>query len=340
MAKCTSSSSLHPPSLTIPSFLTDSWSDLEKHNPGDSWNDVGLNAYGSLKQFFLLKKRNRNLKVLLSIGGWTYAHEQKHFDAPAASAAGRQRFADSCVQLIKDIGFDGIDVDWEYPSSPEQGTQFVQLLQAIRAAMDAYAATLPGNVKFDLTIAAPAGKSNYQYLPLQQIAEVVDFINLMAYDYSGSWDKCAGHQANLFPSPDGCTPFSSSVAVGDYVAAGVPPHKIVLGMPLYGRAFVDTDGPGKNYSGVGDGSWEKGIWDYKVLPKAGAEEFEDDSVGASWSYDPASRTMVSYDTVGMAVKKAAWIKEQGLGGAMWWETSGDKNGTGSIIQNVSRAPGR
>ncbi|KAF2813702.1 glycoside hydrolase [Mytilinidion resinicola] len=320
-------------------ILTDSWSDVEKHNPGDSWNDTGNNIYGCLKQFFLLKKRNRNLKVLLSIGGWTYAHESKHFDAPASTAAGRQKFADSCVQLIKDVGFDGIDVDWEYPSSPAQGEQFVQLLQAIRSAMDAYAATLPSNPKFDLTIAAPAGKQNYQYLPLQEIANVVDFINLMAYDYSGSWDSCAGHQANIYHDPSGCTPFSSSAAVSDYIAGGVPASKLVLGMPLYGRAFTNTDGPGKNFSGVGDGSWENGIWDYKVLPKPGAQEFEDDNFGASWSYDPTARTMVSYDTVGMAVKKAAWIKDQGLGGAMWWETSGDRNDTGSIIQNVVLALG-
>jgi len=320
-------------------ILTDSWSDLEKHNPGDSWNDVGLNAYGSLKQFFLLKKRNRNLKVLLSIGGWTYAHEQKHFDAPAACAAGRQRFADSCVQLIKDVGFDGIDVDWEYPQDANQGSQFVLLLQAIRSAMDAYAATLGHGVKFDLSIAAPAGKQNYQNLPLADIAQVVDFINLMAYDYAGSWDNCSGHQANIYPAKDDCTPFSSSIAVTDFVNAGVPPRKIVLGMPLYGRAFENTDGPGKSFSGVGDGSFENGIWDFKALPKPGAQECEDDDIGASWSYDPVKREMISYDTVSMAVKKAAWIQQQGLGGAMWWETSGDKNGSDSIIANVALALG-
>ncbi|KAF2196890.1 putative chitinase [Delitschia confertaspora ATCC 74209] len=330
-------------------FLTDPWADVDIHwqDRGDSWNDTGKNLYGCLKQLNLLKKDNRNLKVLLSVGGWTYTHEAKHMDGPASTPAGRKTFADSCVQLIKDHGFDGIDVDWEYPQNGEQGEQYVLLLQEIRQAMDAYATALAEHhhlhhgeyIKphFDLSIAAPAGQSNYRHLPLGRIAEVVDFINLMAYDYAGSWDHCAGHQSNLYPSHSNtsCTPFNTHSVVHHYLNSGVTARKLVLGMPLYGRAFVGTSGPGRPYNGgCGEGSFERGVWDFKSLPRPGAKECIDEEAGASYSFDEGCETMVSYDNVEMGRRKAQWIKEHGLGGAMWWESSGDKKGEESMICNV------
>jgi chitinase len=181
-------------------FLTDSYADAEKRYPTDSWNDSGNNLYGSLKQLQILKAKNRNLKVMLSIGGWTHTNTNtnKHMDGPMATAAGRQRFASSCVELIRDYGFDGIDVDWEYPKDEEQGHQWLELLKEIRSQMNEYADTLVHKdhsghelkPKFLLTIASPAGERNYKHLPLKEISAVTDFINLMVIIFLVS--RCDG----------------------------------------------------------------------------------------------------------------------------------------------------
>ena len=182
-----------------------------------------------------------------------------------------------------------------------------------------------------------AGPEKYEKMHLKSMDRYLDFWNLMAYDYAGSWDSTAGHQANLYTSKSnpGCTPFSSLNAVCYYREQGISSSKLVLGMPLYGRAFTCTDGPGTSFSGTGEGSWEPGVWDFKALPQEGAQEQISDEVGASWSYDPSKRLMISYDTAKIAERKVDFIKNQGLGGVMWWESSGDKTGGESLIGTVN-----
>ncbi|KAF5659559.1 chitinase 1 [Fusarium heterosporum] len=319
-------------------YTGDSYADLEKHYTGDSWEEPGNNAYGCVKQLFLLKKANRKLKVMLSIGGWTWS---TNFPAAAASAATRSTFAKSAVTLMKDWGFDGIDVDWEYPANATDASNMVLLLQAVRSELDAYSSQYASGYHFQLSIAAPAGPDNYNKLKFKELGAVLDYINLMAYDYAGSWSTVSGHQANKYVNTKipGATPFNTDQAIKAYINGGVPSKKMVLGMPIYGRAFEATAGLGQPYSGVGSGSWENGIWDYKVLPKAGASLVYDSDAQASYSYDAATKELISFDTPGMVKNKVLYVKDKSLGGSMFWEASADKTNADSLIGTSSNSLG-
>ncbi|KAJ6499902.1 glycoside hydrolase [Mycena vitilis] len=310
-------------------FLSDDWADKDIHYPGDSWNDSGDNLYGNFKALYNLKKQQRNLKTLLSIGGWTYSPQ---FHPVVVSPALRAKFVQSSIKLLEDFGLDGLDVDYEYPTNNAQAAGYTELLKELRNGLDEHARLKGANYKFLLTIAAPCGPDNYQKLQVKEMDKYLDFWNMMSYDFSGSWDTIANHQANVFGGP-----ISASTSIDWYISQGVERSKIIMGVPLYGRSFMNAEGPGKPFSGVGPGSWEQGVYDYRALPLPGSHLFRDEKAIASWSYDYEKKEMISFDTEEVARWKGEWIRKEGLGGAMVWELSGDK---GSAREGMEGGPGK
>ncbi|KAA1474260.1 hypothetical protein DENSPDRAFT_840836 [Dentipellis sp. KUC8613] len=310
-------------------FLSDKWADQDIHYAGDSWNDAGDNLYGNFKAIYNLKKQHRHLKVILSIGGWSYSQA---FHPVVVNPALRSKFVASAVMLLEDNGLDGLDIDYEYPQDQAQASGYVDLLRELRYALDGHAQRKSAPYRFLLTIAAPCGADNYQKLHVREMDQYLDFWNMMAYDFSGSWDQIANHQANVHGGP-----LSAAQAIHWYISQGVARSKVIMGIPLYGRSFLNTNGPGTPFSGLGQGSWEQGVYDYRTLPLPGAQVQHDARALASWSYDPSSREMVSFDDAQVGAWKGEWIAREGLGGSMFWELSGDK---GSVREGMEGGHGK
>jgi chitinase len=190
--------------------------------------------------------------------------------------------------------------------------------------------------RYILTSALPAGEWALKHIPLSQASAYLDFINLMAYDFSGPWVDQAGHHAQLYsPRQPHCpaAALSADSSVRYYRSRGVPAEKIVLGIPAYGRSFLGCKGAGSRYAGHGG---DEGTYEFQDLPRPNANEFVDMSLGAAWCEDEKGE-WVSYDNEQTVRMKAAYAVAKELGGVFFWTGTGDKEGDRSLVDAAWRA---
>jgi chitinase len=291
-------------------------------------------APASLRTLTALRSQNPALRIVLSIGGWGAGN----FSEAALDADARARFARSAVALVQQHDLDGVDIDWEYPAHPGPGIShrpedrqnFTLMLRAVRAQLDALSKTRQGR-RYLLTIAAADGEAA-RGLELAKIAPLLDWINLMTYDFHGSGTRNTGHHAGVRQSASAPTGSRNAVrAVDAFIAAGVPARKLHLGLAFYGRRFGDVDpandGLYQSYgSGGGYVNWSQIRRDYLADDGTGKDGYVrhwDAQAQSAWLWHAEERRLISYDDPQALRAKAAFVRERGLGGVMYWEQSTD-----------------
>jgi len=258
--------------------------------------------------------RNKgHLKIILSVGGWGAGG----FSPAVATADSRELFAQSLMDIVNDYGFDGIDMDWEYPcddvagieASPDDKVNYTLFMELMRQKLG------PDKI---LSMAAGGMQSCVDSLELDKLMRVMNFINLMTYDMC-PWDK-VGYHTSLYPS-DACDVRSGESIVKMYETAGMERSRITLGAAFYARVYKDVDGLNAVVNGppgfLGDG--------YKgTCAKIEAHGLQyDEKAEAPYVYDAKAREFITFDNPRSLAAKMKYVRDSGLGGIMFWEYSCD-----------------
>ena len=351
--------------------LADDWADYQKPWTADesvtgqevTWPRPIL---GNFQQLQALKAQNPDLKVLISIGGWTFS---KYFSDAALTKQSREQFVSSCIDLfikgnIPDPGwggmggagaaagvFDGIDVDWEWPGSegntgnvirPEDKQNYTKLLQEFRKQLHAYGSGT-AHKDYLLTAFLPASSTKIDAgVQVPDVFGALSFGTVQGYDFHGAWESTTNHQSNLRDSPsDPTSPrYSDETVVNEYLGRGAPAKELVVGVPFYSRGWTGVasanHGLYQSSAGPAPGTWEAGVDDYKVakerLTSGGFTRYEDPAAGAAWLFD--GTTFWTFDDPPIMAGKAAYVRKQKLGGVMFWELSGDTP-DGELVDAIS-----
>jgi chitinase len=338
--------------------LADEWADYQKPwTAGESVTGEEVTwprpILGNFQQLQALKTLYPSLKVVISLGGWTFS---KYFSDVALTAASRQKFVSSCIDLfikgnLPDPGwggmggpgaaagvFDGIDLDWEWPGSegnagniirPEDKQNFTKLLEEFRKQLDAYGET--AGKHYLLTSFLPAAPAKIDAgFEVGKIFSLLDFGTVQGYDLHGAWESTTNHQSNLYTSKDdpAVPSFSVDDTVHAYLDRRAPAGKLVIGVPFYSRGWTGVAAANRGLyqpsSGAALGVWENGVNDYKVtkgLLGSGFIRYWDGKAFAAWLFD--GTTFWTFDDAIVMTHKAHYVLENDLGGIMFWELSGD-----------------
>jgi chitinase len=286
----------------------------------------------------LLKKDNPALKILISIGGWTWSGK---FSDAVLTDTSRQGFAASAVAIINKYDMDGIDIDWEYPGKPglegniyrpEDKQNYTLMFKELRRQLDSLRQQTGRT--YLLTTAVGADKGYIESTDMASAQQYLDYVNLMTYDYSGG--KIASHHTNLYASKYYQSKDTADNTVTLFMAAGVPAEKLVMGIAFYGKMSnlvagakmlgdsVATYGRGKGYSTIKD----------SLINRQGFRLYRDRGAKAPYLYNAKTRQFITFDDEWSVKKKCKYVKRKNLAGAMFWEYNSDLKGY--LLDEINR----
>ena len=275
-----------------------------------------------------LKKINPDLQILISIGGWAWS---ENFSDAVLTDTARAAFARSAVDIMHQYELDGVDIDWEYPAipgeagnvyRPEDKQNFTLMFRDVRQQLDSLA-KITGR-KYLLTTAVGGFTKFIQNTDMASAATYLDYVNLMTYDYSGS--GTAGHHTNLFASGNNPAENAADRAVREYIAAGVPASKLVIGIAFYGRSWIlgSSTEPVMNNTIVSTA--RGGGYTYlkdSLVDKNGFKRYWDTRANAPYLFNSTTKQFISYDDETSVKAKCDYVKKHNLAGVMFWEYSSD-----------------
>ncbi|MBB5390554.1 MULTISPECIES: glycosyl hydrolase family 18 protein [unclassified Herbaspirillum] len=343
----------------LPDFsvaIHDSWAEIGKTLPGQTMQSP---LKGVLGQMMAAKKKNPNLKILPSIGGWTLSDPFFRMHDPAK----RKVFVDSVENFLRTWKFfDGVDIDWEFPggkgatpslgNAQTDGQLYVTLMKELRQRLDKLSKEFGKTYQLTSAIGAPPEKVNV--IDYKQATQYMDYLFDMTYDYYGAWDlKELGHQTALYaPKNRPDTKFTTHNSVEALLKQGIDPKKIVVGAAMYGRGWTGVSGykDGNPFTGVAKGphagQWEKGILDYKKIASdmlgpdyvgiRGYEYNYDQAAEAPYLFNKSTGDLITFDDARSVQAKGAYVRKNQLGGLFSWEIDADN---GDILNAMNKGLG-
>jgi len=282
----------------------------------------------NFRRLNLLKEDNPDLKILISIGGWSWS---ENFSDAVLKESSREKFARTSVEIVEKYDLDGVDIDWEYPGQkgqdnvfrPEDKQNYTLMFKAIREKLDELSEKT--GKTYGLTTAVGA---NYKYIEnteMDKAQEYLDYVLLMTYDYYTSGDS-AGHHTNLFPPEDYEIDQSAHKTFNLFLAAGVPAEKMVMGIAFYGRSWYMKSGDNRGINRPVDSVTRAGGYSFikdSLLIRPGFVRYWDENAKAPYLFDEQTNQLVSYDDEESVKLKCEYVKEKNMAGVMFWQYASD-----------------
>jgi chitinase len=293
--------------------------------PHDSWADIDNRFYERVVEF-----KRKGIKVTVAIGGWNDSAGDK-YSRLVRDAAARARFIKHVIEFIEKYGFQGLDLDWEYPvcwqvechkGMADEKEFFAQWVEELSAAFKPRGLLLSSAV-------SPAKKVIDAGYDIPRLSKYFDWIAVMAYDFHGQWDKKTGHVAPMYEHSEDWEPtFNANFSINYWLEQGADPRKIIMGMPMYGQSFSLADRNTNGLNSMTYGGGEAGpetrargfLSYYEICTNIRKKNWNvvRDLSGKMGPYAYSGDQWVSFDDAPMIRHKSEFVKSLGLGGAMIW----------------------